>query len=173
MQETLSFLLLNHKLSPQPGLNQPIVDAVFARLRETIIGVVGLLKQLGTTFFAKDVPVVLHGYGRPVPDGRGFLDTSIFSGPWLAPAFEQKGYSAMTERVAIMATLIDRFNSMQSDIASNVPLVEYVDARPVLSNDLQNDRYKQDWSNELHPTGDGFGAVAALFDTAIKKFPMP
>jgi hypothetical protein len=166
-------LLLNHDLSPQPGLNQTIVDEVFTRLGATISGVVGLLKQLGTEYFDKDVPVVLHGYGRPVPDGRGFLDTSLFSGPWLAPAFEEKGYTALAERVQIMATLIDRFNGMMQTIAGGVPNVAYVDARPVLSNDLTSDRYRQDWSNELHPTGHGFGAVAALFDAAIKRFPMP
>jgi hypothetical protein len=165
--------LLNHKLSPQPGLNQPIVDAVFTRLGATVAGVVGLLKQLGTEHFSRDVPVVLHGYGRPVPDGRGFLDSSWFSGPWLGPAFEEKGYSALADRVQIMAALIDRFNTVMQSIAGGVPNVALVDARPALSNDLASERYKRDWSNELHPTGDGFGAVARLFDTAIRTFPMP
>lgn len=165
--------LLNHKNSPQPGLNQPIVDAVFTRLGATIAGVVGLLKQLGTQHFNKDVPVVLHGYGYSVPDGRGFLDSSWFSGPWLAPAFKEKGYSDVADRVAITATLIDRFNAIMQTIANGVPNVVYVNARPFLSNVLANNRYQDDWSNELHPTGDGFRKVADLIDTAIKTFPMP
>lgn len=166
-------LLLNHRQSPQPGINITIVTEVFARLKDTIGAVVGLLKGIGTRVFGVDVPVVLHGYGHAVPDGRGFLNTSLFSGPWLAPAFAQRGYTILAERVAIMVDLIDRFNALQQDIAANIPAVGYVDARPVLSNDLQNDRYQDDWSNELHPTGDGFAAVAALFDAEIKKFPLP
>jgi hypothetical protein len=166
-------VLLNHRQSPTPGLNIPIVTEVFARLKDTIGAVVGLLKGIGTRIFGVDLPVILHGYGHAVPDGRGFLNTSLFSGPWLAPAFEQKGYTSLPERVLIMANLIDRFNALQQEIAANIPAVGFVDARPVLSNDLQNDRYRDDWSNELHPTGDGFANVAALFDVEIKKFPMP
>lgn len=165
--------LLNHRQSGTPGLNLPIVLEVFARLKDTITGVVGLLKRMGQQTFNRDVPIVLHGYGHAVPDGRGFLNTSLFSGPWLAPSFEQKGYTSLAERVALTADLIDRFNAMQQDIAANVTQVAFVDARPVLSNDLQDERYKDDWSNELHPTGHGFGAVAALFDVEIQRFPIP
>ena len=166
-------LLLNHRESGQPGINLPIATEVFSRLRATIGAVVGLLKQLGAATFGRDVPVVLHGYGHPVPDGRGFLSTSLFSGPWLAPSFAQRGYLDLAERVVIVAALIDMFNTAQQEIAATIPNVGFVDARPVLSNELTNDRYRQDWSNELHPTGHGFEAVASLFDAEIRKFPIP
>lgn len=166
-------LLLNHRQSPEPGLNLPIVAEVFGRLKVTISGVVGMLKAIGQRVFQKDLPVILHGYGRAVPDGRGFLGVSLFSGPWLAPSFGQRGYTDLAERVAIMADLIDRFNTMQQEIAAAIPAVGFVDARGALSNELQGGRYQDDWANELHPTGKGFGAVAALFDAAIKQFPLP
>src|SRR4029453_8213618 len=121
----------------------------------------------------RTLPVILHGYGHAVPDGRGFLGTSLFSGPWLAPSFGQQGYDDLAERAAIMVDVIDRFNVMQAEIAAAIPRVGFVDARGVLSNHLANDRYQDDWANELPPTGKGFGAVAALFDTAIKQFPQP
>jgi hypothetical protein len=166
-------LLLNHRESGQPGVNVTIATEVFSRLRATIGAVVGLLKQLGMATFGVDVPVILHGYGHPVPDGRGFLSTSLFSGPWLAPSFAQRGYFDLAERVVIVAELIDLFNTAQQEIAATISNVAFVDARPVLSNNLTGDRYRQDWSNELHPTGDGFQAVARLFDVEIRKFPIP
>lgn len=166
-------LLLRHAKSPNPGLDMPVVDALFARLEETITGLVAMLKKLGDEFFQRDVPVVVHGYGHAVPDGRGFLHTSLFSGPWLAPSFEEKGYDSVAARIPIIATLIDGFNEVQRQIAANIPNVAYVDARPVLSNELANDAYKASWDNELHPTRNGFGAVADLFDAALQAFPIP
>lgn len=166
-------VFLGHARSPHPGLDVPVVDAVFARLADTIVGLVGALKELGLQSFKKDIPVVIHGYGYAVPDGRGFLRTSIFSGPWLAPSFDEKGYDTLAARLPIVTTLIDRFNAMQQNIAANVPKVAYVNARPVLSSSLVNDEYKRSWANEIHPTDDGFGAVATLFHTAIQQFPLP
>ena len=166
-------MLLRHARSPNPGLDMPVVDAVFAHLEETIAGLVGMLKRLGDNFFHRDVPVVIHGYGHAVPDGRGFLGTPWFSGPWLAPSFVEKGYGTLASRVSIIMVLIDRLNAMLRQIASHIPNVAYVDARPVLSSELANDAYKLSWDNELHPTPDGFGAVAKLFHAAVQAFPMP
>ena len=41
--------------------------------------------------------------------------------------------------------------------------VRYIDLRGTLSNNLANDEYKQWWANELHPTEQGFAAVADKF----------
>ena len=45
--------------------------------------------------------------------------------------------------------------------------LHYLDLRNTLSNDLTGGKYKQSWANELHPTNDGFDAVAAKFATLI------
>jgi hypothetical protein len=129
-------VLLRHAKSPNPGLDLTVVDALFARLEETIAALVAMLKSLGQTFFNRDIPVVIHGYGYAVADGRGFLSTSFFSGPWLAPSLKEKGYDSLADRISIIQTLIDRFNDMQRRIATNIPNIAHVDARLVLSDML-------------------------------------
>jgi hypothetical protein len=73
----------------------------------------------------------------------------------------------------MVETIITRFNQIQQTIAGTIPKVAYVDARPLLPNVLQQDAYKQWWANELHPTNQGFAAVAGAFHAAIQTFPMP
>ena len=40
----------------------------------------------------KDIPILIHGYAHPVPDGRPFLTGWPLPGPWLQPGFSAKGY---------------------------------------------------------------------------------
>ena len=78
------------------------------------------------------IPVLLHGYDYPVPDGRGYMGGFwALPGPWLEPAFRRKGYADMTERVRVMAGLIDRFNDMIAGLPGQPGLehVTYLDLR--------------------------------------------
>jgi len=165
-------VLLNHKSSGLPALNDQVVAGVIdERLWVAMIELAGAVTHLCHVTFGRALPILIHGYGRPVPDGRGYLGGfSILPGPWLEPGFRSKGYDDLAECRDVMATLIDRFNGMLAGIAGGPGLehVHYVDLRGLLSNDLTGGAYKKAWGDELHPTEEGFQAVAARFNQALE-----
>jgi hypothetical protein len=116
------------------------------------------------------VPILVHGYDYPVPDGRGFLGGwGPLPGPWLEPGFREKGYDNLSERIGITRDLIDRFYTMLADATalSAFSHVSVVDLRCALSIDLANDHYREWWGNGLHPTFKGFRKVAGLFNAKL------
>ncbi len=175
-------VLLNHVKSGLPPINAKVADGVMEeRLRFATGYLISTVTRLGEQFFQKTIPVVIHGYGYPVPDGRGYLGGFWFlPGPWLKPGFVEKGFFANDSAAELancrdlMKDLIDRFNSVQASIAGSAGFehVEYVDLRPLLSNQLPN-AYKNSWENELHPTGDGFKRVAEAFAETLNGLPTP
>jgi hypothetical protein len=178
-------VLLNHATTTPPldEINENVVAGIVdQRLRFAMVSLIGAVTQLAQTNFGKKIPVVIHGYGYPVPDGRGYLGGFwILPGPWLEPGFRQKGYlDAEQEEVdlprctAIMKRLINRFNEMLKSIPGSQPElahVSYLDLRGLLSNAIPG--YKQSWENELHPNKSGFEAVALAFRNCITSFPLP
>ena len=117
-------------------------------------------------------PVIVHGYGHPVPDGRGVLGGwGPLPGPWLEPGFREKGYDDLAERIAIAARLIDAFNAMIAELVALPAFahVRYVDLRPELSTAPSD--YRKRWGNELHPTERGFDAVTARFAATLATLP--
>ena len=131
--------------------------------------------------FGHNVPVFVHGYSRPVPDGDAFGWDWIgaFPGPWLRPAFVRKGYwgtederiptpQALAETTPIIGELIDRFNVMLGLVETEIEHVHHVDLRHVLSSALPSG-YKDDWANELHPRKHGFKALAATMAERIEE----
>ena len=90
-------LLLNHAASGLPVLNESIVEGVIdVRLRQALLSLIGTATQLAAHYFGEAKPVVVHGYGYAVPDGRGFLGGGwMLPGPWLEPGFRRKGYLAL------------------------------------------------------------------------------
>ncbi len=166
-------MLINHKLSPTPGLNADILEGVLQqRIRFAYATILSAVTQLCIRYLREPVPVLVHGYGYPVPDGRGFLGGwGPLPGPWLEPGFREKGYDDLTERIQIAAQLIDAFNSMIAQLVAQPEFahVHYIDLRPDLSNKLAD--YKRWWGNELHPTARGFDAVTARFADVIAKLP--
>jgi hypothetical protein len=166
-------MLLNHKDSPIAGLNAAVLDGVIdQRIRtayEQILSIVtSVCKQLWPRQPA--IPILVHGYDYPVPDGRGFWGGwGPLPGPWLEPGFRQKNYADLQERIAIAASLIERYNAM---IQSNVGMSEfrhvyYVDLRNTLSTRPAD--YKQWWGNELHPTKEGFIKVTQRFVDVLRR----
>jgi hypothetical protein len=76
------------------------------RLRVAIGSLISAVTTLAEEFFIRVVPVVTHGYGNPVPDGRGFLGGFWFlPGPWLKPGFSEKGYDSLERCSKIMEDL--------------------------------------------------------------------
>jgi hypothetical protein len=109
------------------------------------------------------VPILIHGYDYPVPDGRGFLGGwALLPGPWLEPGFREKGFVSMQVRKKLARDLVDRFNAMLQGVADMPEFshVIHVDLRKTLSTGA---KYKQYWENEMHPTVKGFHLVTDRF----------
>ena len=142
------------------------------RIRLAYATILSAVTQLCVRYLGRPVPVLVHGYGYPVPDGRGFLSGfGPLPGPWLEPGFREKGYNDLAERIAIAAQLIDAFNDMIIQVVAlpEFAHVRYVDLRPELSNDPSD--YRKWWGNELHPTARGFDAVTARFAAILAALP--
>lgn len=163
--------LLNHKGSNLPPLNEQIMAGMIdSRLQVALVTLIGTITQLVRQHFGTECPVLIHGYDYPVPDGRGYAGGFwILPGPWLQPGLRYKGYVALEEGRQLMATLIDRFNAMAASVAGGPGLkhVRYVDLRGTLSNELVGNAYRKWWANELHPTEQGFHAVADRFHKVL------
>jgi len=161
-------MLLNHAASGLPPINDDVVRGVIdVRTRNAYASLISGLKEIAMQLLKRPIPVVVHGYDYPVPDGRGFLGGFGFlPGPWLQPGFQRKGFGDVNANTAVVGKLIDRFNAMlrQLSRSDGFEHVRYVDLRDTLSHAAG---YKRDWANELHPTKSGFAAVADKIAKAI------
>lgn len=166
-------MLINHRLSPVPGLNAFILQGVLQeRIRLAYVRILSAVTQLSTSYLGRALPILMHGYSYPVPDGRGFLGGwGPLPGPWLEPGFRAKGYADLVERIRIAEQLIDAFNGMIEELVAmpDFAHVRYIDLRPELSNRPAD--YRKWWANELHPTGRGFDAIAARFAAVLAALP--
>jgi lysophospholipase L1-like esterase len=164
-------VLLNHRSSALGTLNGKIIDGIInERLRFAVLSVIATVTRLSNLYFNRVTPIVIHGYGYPVPDGRGYLGGGwILPGPWLEPGFRRKGYLNLEENSVVMVDLIDAFNDMLATIPNEKGLahVTYLDLRPALSNELDGRAYRRFWANELHPTKGGFQSVADEFSKVL------
>jgi len=170
-------VLLNHKQSALPALSEQVMAGLLdERLRWAIVTLAGAVTHLCDRSLGRIVPILIHGYDYPVPDGRGYLGGFwVLPGPWLAPGFQKKGYDDrhLRQRCDVMVTLIDRFNKVLAEIAggSGLEHVRHVDLRRVISqvpDGTAYKNYKTWWGNELHPTEKGFARVAERFDATLR-----
>lgn len=165
-------MLLDHAASPHPGLNEDVVRGVIdVRIRHAYIALLTAITDLCVTTTGHLIPIIVHGYARPVPDGRGVgagWPVPGLPGPWLRPGFHRKGLMDQNANTATVGALIDRFNEMVRRVASGAQFrhVRFVDLRRELPNGAN---YREWWANELHPTRTGFEAVAARFAEAIAR----
>jgi lysophospholipase L1-like esterase len=161
-------ILLNHAASSIAGLNDSIVTGVIdQRARDSYATILSAITAICTAHVGQPIPIIVHGYDYPVPDGRGFLGGGgPLPGPWLEPGFRRKGYAQMAQRRQICVDLIDRFNTMLKGLAGKTPFahVKFLDLRNTLTTGTN---YKADWANELHPTERGYEKVAAKFASVV------
>ncbi len=162
--------LLNHAEGPVPGLNDGVVRGLIdERIRFAYITILSAVTRICKQRLGTTIPILVHGYDFPVPDGRGFWGGWwIFPGPWLEPGFREKGYAKLSDRMILIRRLIDRFNDMLSKLVAipDFAHLRYVNLRGTLPTDAE---YKQWWANELHPTAKGFERVAEQFAVALKQ----
>lgn len=157
-------MLLNHADSALAGLNKQVLNGVIDdRIRTAYVSIISAVTAVCEEKLGTRIPILIHGYDFPVPDGRDFLGGwGPLPGPWLEPGFRQKGYVNMAARIAITHELIGRLNTMLETVAGLEPFahVRYIDLRNTLST---GDDYKTWWANELHPTEKGFDLVTKRF----------
>jgi lysophospholipase L1-like esterase len=161
-------MLLNHAASGLPTLNDDVVRGIIdVRLANAYVFLISALTEMSKQYLNRPIPIVIHGYAYPVPDGRGVLGGwGILPGPWLRPGFHRKGHPDQNTNAKVMRKLIDTFNAMLERVSATQGFahVRYLDLRNELASDST---YKKDWANEMHPTARGFAAVAAKFAAAI------
>ena len=153
-----------------PPLNPDAVrDFVHGRLRGYLNTVLtNLVEATGGS-----IPILVHGYDHPIPDGRGF-GLGPLTIPWLDPV-NAAPYS-LAQGTTIMRLLIDELNDMiahavQAFAAQGVRHLKFTGtlaAQPGYSAD-----YTTWWLNELHPTQLGYDALAAVAETAIAAALVP
>lgn len=167
-------LLLDHALSPRPGLNEEVVGGIIdRRLHHAYVTLLTAITLLCERRFGRKIPVLLHGYAHAIPDGRGYKGGwGPLPGPWLRPGFRRKGFpdDPLDKRSAVVKKLIDRFNRMLIDTAGleGFDHVRYLDLRPHLPSGADWEAW---WANELHPTRKGFDAVTKVFADALDALP--
>lgn len=162
------FSFVNNALSNLQNPNAEVLDGVvnqtFSKAYEDLIETItAKAQQMGCS-----LPIFVHGYDYPWPDGRGFSCFNLV-GPWFDPTFNQKNYpyggdpAKLQVRHDIVAVFIDSLNKMLAGLAAKYPgVVNYVDLRGTL-------KTKDEWANELHPKNDGFGKLAAKINLALHQ----
>jgi len=168
-------MLLNNALSPISGWDKDIVDGVLNdRIKTAYVTMISCMDSLIRDRFGKSLPILVHGYDYPVPDGRGYIGVfgHYLFGPWLAPGFREKNFddNNIPRRILMMHEVIDSFNSVVQSLTSQFSFLHYVDVRNTLSTVLPDD-YKTWWDNELHPTPAGFEKVTREFVTVLQSLP--
>ncbi len=167
--------MLNAKGSTD-GHGQPLPIFKEQVVREFIDGVLAqhwhvILDQL-TGITQGRIPILLHGYDHPIPDGRSY------GSDWLKHCITvARGYDAAADGPAIMKTLINRLNDMLSRVSASyagklrvhhVRLTGTLAAQPGFA--LNHATY---WVNELHPNVHGFRALAKVMQGAIDQWGNP
>lgn len=170
-------MLLNHRLAKNGGLNEDVVRGVIEdRVRNAYVAILREVTIATQQRVNTRIPILVHGYGWAVPDGRGFLGGwGFLPGPWLEPGFRLKGFDKKKadqfQRMRdIVVDLINRFNKMLVDLISATEFahVRYIDVRPTLNG---GGDHKQWWADELHPSDRGFTAVARQYAEVLKSLP--
>jgi GDSL-like Lipase/Acylhydrolase family len=166
-------MLLNNATSSIGGWNNEIVDGVLnARIATAYQSMLTTINGLCQDRFTKVLPILVHGYDYPVPDGRGFWGGwPIFPGPWLDPGFQEKHFTDPPKKVVMMHHIINLFNDMLAELVEDPAFgnVHYINLRNTLS--TNDDDYKVWWDNELHPTEKGFIKIAAKFAEVLNGLP--
>ena len=77
----------SHLANPNAEVLHGVVAATFEKAYEDMIDVLEAEAQRENI----KLPIFVHGYDYPWPDGRGAVALGI-AGPWFGPTFQKKGY---------------------------------------------------------------------------------
>ncbi len=130
-------MALEHVASGMELINEDVLEQLInRRLKRALIALVEAVEILADRYFDRQLPVIMHGYGYPVPDGRGFSILGGWGplpGPWLEPSFARKGVidEALEIRKAAMRQIVMRFNTMINEVA-DLPSMEQLHVTDVV-----------------------------------------
>lgn len=105
--------------------------------------------------FCPTVPIAAHCYDYAQATGKGLLWFS----PWIKPSLVKVGMPDAMHEEAVKF-IIDHLADIQLKLSGKH--YHFVDTRNLLS--------ASDWSNELHPTGDGFNKIAKEFYPLFEQY---
>jgi hypothetical protein len=118
------------------------------------------------------VPVLVHPYCYPIPDGRftSWWPESPLS--WLYPYITtEMGRRKFEDGVPIMKQVIKKFEEMQQSLAKEFPNVTVVPSVNALDAFMWPAKYTDVWDNELHPNTRGFALIGKIFADTIARLP--
>lgn len=137
---------------PARGVDNQRLADIFGVVESAYLDLIRIRDQ-----FAPHAPIFVHAYDFAIPNG---ISACHLAGPWLRPSLVDRGWPDLAPGTLIVRTILIQFRAMlerlASDPANNVVLVE-----------TQGTLAPDDWANELHPTGAGFGKIAARFRAAL------
>lgn len=145
-----------------PDVMNGVLKRTFRSAFEYIID--NALKAAGR----RRMPIFIHGYDYPWPDGRGVIDLPGWKiGPWFNDSFNHKNFpldqaGGLEKRHDIVKQFIDALNVLLQTLAK-----EYSDK--VFYVKLLGTLKREDWANELHPGNAGFVSLANKIDDALQK----
>jgi hypothetical protein len=143
---------LNHHDTGLPAIKKEyadyMVNTVFRRLLNYMIREV--------TTASPAIQIIIHGYGRTAPTGKGLL----WWGPWLKPALIKKKILDNEEQRGAVFYMIDCYNNMLQSLSDEHKNFNYLN----LTNYLDPDK---DWVNELHLKNSKFAAVSQMIHEKI------
>jgi lysophospholipase L1-like esterase len=161
-----------HAMTAPPGSTPPLKEeAVSTFVHGQLRGHLDTVLKHLVEATAGSVPIFVHGYDHPIPDGRDFPPGR----GWLDPVNDRTRYD-LDQGKAIMKLLIDELNTM---IAAAVKPFAAEQVRHLeLTGTLARQHgfgadYTDWWANELHPTRRGYDALAAVTSAAIEAVLAP
>lgn len=163
-------------LKPNDGCAQPADSYITGAFDQELRILEGIYEEAIALVerMAPGVPLFAHDYDFAIPDGRCVTGRSphlradfhlCFAGPWMWPAFEERGFHKPGDPVPqltknIVTAILKRFGNMLEGLEQKYP------KRLVLVHTQGTLRPIQDanlWVNELHPYDSSFKLLANLF----------
>lgn len=160
--------LVNQKAPGERHLkDEAVAQVVDVDLRSSYVAILErMTKECEKHNEGRRIPIVLHGYDFPIPDGNGWAGTTFTS--WLYQPLVERGYTDLAERKAIMAALITRLNDMQIGLTQEARF-EHVRHVSLTGTLAVGEDYRAHWRDELHPTEEGFRLLAEKFATQLEE----
>ena len=164
------FSFINNALSGLTSVNRKTLDGVVNTTFRTAYKFMIQRALEASEEAGIKMPIFLHGYDYPWPDGRGLLNFIGWRiGPWFDDTFNHKNYQNkssgdLLRRHEIIKLFIDEINVMQQNLVMMPKFLNkvfHVDLRGTLLS-------RNDWANELHPNNDGFAMLAAKINYALQ-----
>ena len=139
---------------PGRGLRQARVEGVLTVVRGAYEDLIEARNKIEAKHNCS-IPIFVHSYDFAIPSGLGVCG----AGPWLMPGLADRGWSN-ADGQTIVRNLLVQFAALLDDLQKNAHGFHHVRTQGTLRPDQ--------WDNEIHPTSEGFGAIAARFVESLR-----